>query len=212
MKAKMPALLLLALVFTLGAVASNAQAQPAATSKTILVVDRGNIQRSVVAQLVLQRIIKERGLELRYRVISRGMQGTPASPEIPMHNNLRFYSAVNGSAGMEWENSEPTLRELGLLQDFTKHKATVLSRKDLEEAALVISLDTPTVSDPIYGIEAQFKEFRGKVMLFTELVGSGVGIADGYGSSDPNRHRQLILDVERIARQGFDELMRRLNR
>jgi protein-tyrosine-phosphatase len=212
MKAKASVLLLLALVCTLVAVKVNAQTQPPATSETILVVDRGNIQRSVVAQLVFQRIIKERGLEQRYRVISRGMQGAPASPEIPMHNNLRFYSAANGSAGMEWENSEPTLRELGLLEEFTKHKATVLNRKDLEEAILVISLDTPTVSDPTYGIEAQFKEFKGKVMLFTEMVGSGAGIADGYGSSDPKRHRQLILDVDRIARQGFDELLRRVSR
>jgi protein-tyrosine-phosphatase len=173
MKAKTSVLLFLALVCTLVAVEVNAQTQPAASSKTILVVDRGNIQRSVVAHLVFQRIIKERGLEQRYRVISRGMQATPASPEIPMHSNLRFYSAVNGSAGMEWENSEPTLRELGLLADFMKHKATVLSRKDLEEAALVVSMDTPTASDPTYGIEAQFKEFRGKVILFTELVRSG---------------------------------------
>ena len=212
MKTKSSALVLLAFVCTLVAAEVNAQTQPAASSKTILVVDRGNIQRSVVAQLVFQRIIKERGLEQRYRVISRGMQGTPASPEIPMHNNLRFYSAANGSAGMEWEHSEPTLQELGLLADFTQHKATVLTRKDLEEATLVISMDTPTVSDPTYGIEAQFKEFRAKVMLFTELVGSGAGIADGYGSSDPKRHRQLILDVDRIARQGFDELLRRVNK
>lgn len=50
---------------------------------------------------MFQRLIVEGGLEQRYRVIFGRMQGTPASPEIPMHNNLRFYSAANGSAGME---------------------------------------------------------------------------------------------------------------
>lgn len=73
-------------------------------------------------------------------------------------------------------------------------------------------MDVSTVADPTYGMEAQYREFRGKVMLFTELVGLGAGIADGYGSSDPRRHRQLILDIDRIACQGFDEVVRRTNR
>ncbi|MBP0633527.1 MULTISPECIES: hypothetical protein [unclassified Cupriavidus] len=180
--------------------------------KTILVVDRGNIQRSVVAEVVLQKVIEKRGLGEKYRVISRGMQGTPAIPEIPPHNNLKFYTAANGSAGMEWENAERTLRELGLTDDLVKHRATVLSRSDLEKAAIVMALDTPTISDPKYGINVQFPGFSEKVMLFTELTGCNEGIADGAGANDANRHRQLILDIDRIAREGFDNLVSRIEK
>jgi protein-tyrosine-phosphatase len=190
---------------------SCVQAQETATKvKSILIVDRGNIQRSVVAELLLRRLLKERGLEAQYTVFSRGLQGTPASPEVPVHNNLKYYNKTT-SPGMEWENSLPTLQELGVADDLQKHKATVLSQKDLEKAALVLAMDSPTLSDPSWGISAQFPAYSKKSILFTELVGSSAGIADGYGAADSNRHRQVILDIDRILRRGLDDLIKRVS-
>ena len=190
----------------------GAQAQEASSAvKSVLFVDRGNIQRSVVAELILQKMLKARNLGTEYKVVSRGLQGTPASPVLPAHNNLKYYNKST-SAGMEWENSLPTLQELGIAEEFEKHAATVLTKDDLEKATLVLSMDSLTLTDPTWGIAAQFPAYSAKAMLFTELVGSSAGISDGYGATDSNRHRQLILDINKTLQQGFEQLMRRLNK
>ncbi len=190
---------------------TESAAQDSSTKKqTILVVCRGNIQRSVVAGLLFRKIIKEQKLENSYDVISRGMMGTPGYPQAPTHNNLKFYNKNNGRN--EWENSLPTLQELGIAEELQKNKSTAVTKGDLETADLVIAMDKKVLSNSTWGLISQFPKYRDKIILFTELVGSKAGISDAAGAKDSGRHRRLILEINRIVQEGFEDVVKRLEK
>jgi len=175
---------------------------------TILFVCAGNIQRSVVAEMLLRKMINARGLEKTYEVMSsRGLSGTPATPTVPLHNNLKFYNESNGRN--EWEHSLPTLQELGIAEDLQEHRSTTVSRNDLERADLVIAMDNDIMSHPDRGLLSQFPMYRDKTILFTELVGSHSGISDAAGTEDNGKHRRTILMINRILHDGLNVLISR---
>ena len=51
--------------------------------KHILIVDMGNIMRSVIAEQLIERKLMEDELSDRFSVSSHGLQGTPATPVGP---------------------------------------------------------------------------------------------------------------------------------
>lgn len=177
--------------------------------KTILFVCRGNIQRSVVAEMCLKKIIAEKNLQHQYEVISRGMMGTPKLPVLPGHNNLKYYNENNGRD--EWEHSLPTLQELGIENELQKHRSTVVNKDVLDRASLVISMDNKCLSHPTWGLNTQFPGYGNKIMLFTELVGSSEGMTDAADAKDKTRHRKLILKINSILRQGIDKILMKLD-
>ncbi len=68
--------------------------------KTILIVCKGNIYRSVIAELCMQKEIKKIGKEDTISVVSRSLQGTMGLP-LPKHLNLQWcppYPIMNKSA------------------------------------------------------------------------------------------------------------------
>lgn len=208
-------LMILVIGFVISAISggwlTESAAQDSSTKKHILVVCRGNIQRSVVAELCLRKIIKEKKLENAYEVMpSRGMMGTSASPMLPSHNNLKFYNKNNGRN--EWENSLPTLQELGIAEELKKHRSTRVTRGDLETADLVIAMDKKVLSNPTWGLIAQFPIYQDKIILFTELVGSKSGISDAAEAKDTGRHRRTILEINRIVQEGLEEMIKRLEK
>ena len=189
-------------VLAAGALAADAK-------KTILIVDMGNIMRSVIAEQLIARKIADDGLSESYAVESRGIQGTPASPQVPSHASLYFYNAANGSNA--WESSEPALSELGLVDSFREHKATVVSEKDLEAAAIVIVTDEKVLNDETYGLNVQFPGHNDKMVLITELVGSGDGIADAYqDGAEGNKYAATVREVADVIERGYGALIERI--
>ena len=181
----------------------------AAEKKTILIVDMGNIMRSVIAEELLTRKIAADGLSDAYEVDSRGIQGTPASPVVPSHASLAFYNAANGSNA--WDASEPALAKLGLVEAFHEHKATVVSEKDLAGADIIVVTDDKIRNNEVYGLNIQFPGYDDKIVLITELVGSGEGIADAYESGDKgNKYEKTVYTVADVIERGYPELMSRL--
>ena len=100
--------------------------------RLILVVCHGNIHRSVVAEIYIRKNLRELGLEEKFRVASRGLQGScqTAMPKFP---NLRQYS-------LEWGNAEPSLRDLEIEIPETQI-ATPIDESVASEASLILAMD-----------------------------------------------------------------------
>jgi len=181
----------------------------AENKKSILIVDMGNIMRSVIAQELIKRKLAEDGLSDNYDVSSRGIQGTPASPVVPTHANLSYYNSANGSNA--WESSLPALQKLGIEEAFKKHKATVVNAADLESAIIVIVTDAKVMDDPKYGLKVQFPGYDKKMILITELVGSSEGIADAYkAGTEGNKYETTVYQVADVVERGYKTLLMRL--
>jgi len=177
--------------------------------KTILIVDMGNIMRSVIAQELIKQKLDADGLSDQYDVSSRGIQGTRASPVVPTHANLSYYNKANGSNA--WESSEPALKKLGIEEAFKKHKATVVSAADLASATIVIVTDAKVMDDPKFGLKVQFPGYDKKMILITELVGSGEGIADAYqAGTKGNKYESTVYKVADIVARGYQNLLKRV--
>lgn len=191
------------------ATAMTANAAFAADQKTILIVDMGNIMRSVIAEELIARKIGADGLSEEFAVESRGIQGTPASPVVPSHASLASYNEANGSNA--WEGSLPALEKLDLVDAFKKHKATVVSENDLKKASIVIVTDDTIRNDPAYGLNVQFPGYDDKMLVITELTGSSEGIADAYQEgSGGNKYEQTVYSVANTIDKGYANLMERL--
>lgn len=190
-------------------VAVAAPTLAADAKKTILIVDMGNIMRSVIAETLIARKLADDGLADRYEVISRGIQGTPASPVAPGHGNLSFYNVANGSNA--WESSLPALEQLGIADAVKEHKATVVSARDFEKAAIVIVTDEKEINNPEWGLNTQFPGFREKMIVIGELVGSSEGVADAYQAGTAgNKYETTVYRVANIIDQGYRNLLKRL--
>ncbi len=177
--------------------------------KSILIVDMGNIMRSVIAQELIKQKLAADGLSDQYDVSSRGMQGTPASPVVPTHANLSYYNKANGSNA--WESSEPALKKLGIEEAFKKHKATVVSAADLASATVIIVTDAKVMDDPKFGLKVQFPGYDKKMILITELVGSDEGIADAYqAGTKGNKYESTVYKVADIVSRGYKNLLKRV--
>ncbi len=177
--------------------------------KHILIVDMGNIMRSVIAEELIKRKLKADGLSDRFSVSSRGLQGTPATPVTPSHGNLSFYNAANGSNA--WESSQPALQKLGIEEAFKEHRSTVVSVADLEQAAIIIVTDAKVMENPEYGLHVQFPGFGGKMILITELVGSSEGIADAYqAGASGNKYESTVYKVANVVEKGYKNLLERI--
>jgi protein-tyrosine-phosphatase len=177
--------------------------------KNILIVDMGNIMRSVIAEELIKRKLTEDGLSDRFSVSSRGLQGTPATPVTPSHGNLSFYNQANGSNA--WESSQPALQKLGIEEAFKEHRSTVVSVADLEQAVIIIVTDAKVMENPEYGLHKQFPGFGGKMILITELVGSSEGIADAYqAGTSGNKYEKTVYKVANVVEAGYKNLLERI--
>jgi hypothetical protein len=100
---------------------------------------------------------------------------------------------------------------LGIAESFKKHKATVVSAADLESAAIVIVTDAKVMDDPKYGLKVQFPGYDKKMILITELVGSGEGIADAYkAGTEGNKYESTVYQVADVVERGYKNLLMRL--
>ena len=101
-------------------------------TRLILVVCRGNIHRSVVAESCIRKNLQELGLEDKFQVTSCGLKGScqTAMQKFP---NMRYYP-------LEWGHTQPILRDLGIEIPETQI-ATPVDKGIVQQSSLILAMD-----------------------------------------------------------------------
>lgn len=175
--------------------------------KLILTVCNGNIHRSVIAALCIEKQFRTRGLEDEYAALSRGLQGS-CGTTTPRFPNLRCYKDP------EWKYSQPVLERLGI--DLPENQeATPIDLVVVERAALILVLDCDVLSrqpqkqpEKSPGLVQQFPEHGFKMRLYRELCGEVGDFHDCFGEHDPERHREVIEEIHSIACERFETIVK----
>jgi len=164
--------------------------------KTIVFVCRGNIHRSAIAEQVFKKLLKEKGLNDQFEVISRGIKGS-AGTQPTVHKNITKYE--------EWKASRPSLEELNI--DITKHEAIPIDGDIADKADVIIAFDKIILeSDPV-SLLKQFPKFRGKIHLLSELESKIDDIPDCRGKEDPEFHRMVTKRIHDILTNHWEGLI-----
>jgi len=155
-------------------------------------VCRGNIHRSVVAEICLKQELKKLGLNKKIKVISRGIQGC-CNTAMPKYTNLTQYET-------EWSLTKPILKKLGVdLSEIAKHIAMPVTKKDVQEASIIYAMELTVLgkSNNVLSnsLSIQFPRYSSKMHFFGEIEESGEELLDCGGSEDQKLH---LLVNERI--------------
>ena len=159
--------------------------------KMILVVCNGNIHRSVIAELCLNRELKRTGLENKIECVSRGLQGSCGTP-LPTGKNLRDYPK-------EWSLTKPVLDRLGIKIPESQ-QSTPVDGSIIRKATVVLALDRGVLIDQSNSLIKQSPELSYKMRLFRELEGNSEDVLDCCGQDDVSLYEQTIGVLDQIAR------------
>ena len=162
--------------------------------KLILVVCKGNIHRSVIAALCIEKALKDLNLESEYEIVSRGLLGS-AGTNPPRFSNLRFYLT-------EWSLTSPILEEIGI-EIPSSQVATPVTEDIVSNASLILAMD----QNVMYGLINQFPCFGFKMRLFQELAGNTDDITDCDGKTETQVYRDVILAINSIAQNHNTHLL-----
>ncbi len=147
--------------------------------KVILFVCTANICRSPMAEGLLRRKLEQEGLSKSYEVRSAGlwaMDGRPASP---------YAIRVMAERGI----------------DISGHKAHSLDLKDIEEADLILTME----SDQAESLRLEFPEHRQKIFMLSEMVGRRYDVFDPYGGP-LTEYRLCAAELEELIEEGFPRI------
>jgi protein-tyrosine-phosphatase len=162
--------------------------------KLILTVCSGNIHRSVIAQLCLNRELVNIGRETEFEVLSRGLQGTMGTGA-PKYSNLLFYE-------MEYRHTQPCLKEIGIEIPINQ-KATPIDEAIVERASLILVMDEKV----LHSLERRFPKCIFKMRLFVELVGKKEDVPDCSGVDDATFYRQVVMSINEVAKAGIHTMI-----
>lgn len=146
----------------------------------ILFVCKGNIHRSVVAEELFKKLLKDKGVE-GINVSSRGLHGFGETPPTRFPN-LMFYED-------DWKIAEPVLREFEV--NVGGHVSTPVSEEAMRDSAIVFAMD-----QLVYDALAKaFPDHTGKLHIF------GRGIPDPEGVGDMDKERAIIGAIDSETRR-----------
>lgn len=165
----------------------------------IIAVCRGNIGRSPFAEMIIRRELIKRSLADKYRVISRGTQGTTIDPVPVKFPNLTYYESI-------YTDSKPILDKFGI--DMSKHVSTPISEADAIQAAILIAMDEKTRD----GLRVLFPDQVHKIYMLSEFVGKQVGITDPAVVSGLDSQTQIFSELNDMIIDGFPTLLKTLKR
>lgn len=160
--------------------------------KIVMFVCKGNIHRSVIAELCLKQELEKFNLSNQFKVISRGIQGC-CGTAMPKHENMTQYE-------IEWSLTKPILEKLGIdLLEIARHIARPIEKGDVQKADIVYAMELTVLgkSDDALpnSLRIQFPEYFSKMHFFGELEDRDEELLDCGGSADPDLH---LLVNERI--------------
>lgn len=162
--------------------------------KLILTVCKGNIHRSVVAELCIRKNLQEFGLEDKFQVSSRGLQRS-CQTSMPKFPNMRHYP-------LEWGHSEPILRDLGIEIPETQI-ATPVDKSIVQDASLVLAMDQQVLCGFPNCLIKQFPELGFKMRLFSEMAQNILDVPDCAGKTDTGMYRQVNFTIHSTAKIGI---------
>lgn len=167
--------------------------------KMILTVCKGNIHRSVIAALCIEKALKRLCIESEYEIISRGLQGS-AGTDMPRFPNLISYPN-------EWSLTKPILEEIGI-EIPAGQIATPITKEIISKSSLILAMDRAVLRVLPYSLINQFPNFGFKMRLFQELAGDTDDIADCAGETDIRIYRNVILSIDSIAQDRIMHILK----
>jgi|SRR3989338_5363893 len=150
--------------------------------KLILIVCNGNIHRSVIAEICLNRELEKRGLGDEIVCISRGLEKRDGG-------KCRMMDFPT-----EWTLTKPVLRELGVVV-LENRGAQLIDVDIIGKSSLILTMDRRVLNI----LNQKFPQCTTKMMcLFSTLAvgcvgwqfAAGVDILDLKGITDPELHRK----------------------
>lgn len=160
--------------------------------KVVLFVCKGNIHRSVVAEMCLNQELEKIGISSQFEIMSRGIQGCCGTAK-PKHANMTHYET-------EWSLTKPVLERLGIdLSGISKSTAMSVKRSDIRKADVVYAMELAVLGKSDNALPnsllVQFPEYSSKIHFFGEIEGTGQELLDCGGSKNKELH---VLVNERI--------------
>lgn len=167
--------------------------------KLILTVCNGNIHRSVIAALCIEKALTERNLGEKYEVLSRGVQGTCGTTPTSFPNLMRYER--------EWSLTRPLLEEIGIEipEDQT---ATPVDADVAEKASIILAMEKRVLLDLPNSLANQFPDCALRMRLFSEIAGEVKEIPDCFGQTDPKLYRDAILTIHSTVQTHIETLLR----
>lgn len=151
--------------------------------KNIIVVGTNNTSRSFMAEVVLQKLCAENGME-DVKVASRGLVVLFSEPVSP--------------------KAADVVREAGYsIRDF---QASKLTAQDVEHADLILTV----TSDEKEKLSKEFEEelrHPATVATLSEFAGEQVGIPDPYGGGKED-YESCFIAIKRIVEKCFEDIRR----
>lgn len=159
--------------------------------KTIVVVCWGNIFRSPVAEILINRKINELGISQKIKCISRGIQGQGNIPS-PKFRRFSLYTE-------EYALAFPVLAKHDI--NIGDHESQPIESSLLGTANLIIAMDKKVMYDENAGLVTVSPEIADKVVLLDSFM-DNTGIEDPAESTSSNKYEEvvsrIILAVELI--------------
>lgn len=162
--------------------------------KTILVVCRGNIARSPVAEFFLNSEIKKHNLENEVVAISRGTQGTIVDPQPVKFPNISYYSDL-------YKDAKPALDKLDI--DISNHISKPIKEIDAQKADIILVVDSKTKN----AVTTLFPSLKEKVHTLSELIGRNEDLPDPENLIGMDKHLKVFQDIKDAISNGFPKLV-----
>ena len=166
--------------------------------KLILTVCKGNIYRSVIAEVVIGKQITARGLQDLYCVESRGIQGTHGIKP-PQYKNIRSYPR-------HWELTQQSLSPFEIIIPEEK-EATPVDDDIVERASIVLALDASVYGTDASGLVGMFPWAKQKIRLLSELAGEIRDIRDPHDDLRLHVFSEVARDIHDTISNHFDVLL-----
>lgn len=168
-------------------------------TKLILTVCNGNIHRSVIAAVMIERALMKRGIHRQYRVESRGIAGS-AGTDAPLKRNIRGYP-------MEWSLTSKALATFDINMPEEK-QATPITRGIAEEASVILAMDRHVLEGRANSLRRQFPDLGAKIYIFTALAGRSDDIPDLFRSDDEQLYIRVVEDLHAIIENNLEVLLK----
>ncbi len=146
----------------------------------ILIVCTANICRSPVGEALLRDLLQKKGLD-NWTVSSVGT----------------WVQVERGAAN----NTIQLMAEQGF--DLTTHRARMLEKRDLQEADLVLCME----SGHVEALKAEFPAYGHKIYLLNEMIDRSYSIQDPY-RQPIEVFRIMVEEIAEVFEKGLDRIIK----